>query len=197
MDHDDLIRLRLANHQEQNRQNCRKKLVYNNTPKTAPIKTESDDSNLNQSFELFEPGNGSLLNESIRPGQPCTSQPSLLDDSIIGVSDNEIEDDQYYTDTITLKLNNHEHWLCMGYQLEMTKPNFTNLRKQLPLNFQWMLRQCAHTIQCSERDVYQELQVLENQYAYVLKSFDCTTTTNRAELAPGMNKLSNTLRNYW
>lgn len=194
----------MAQQQEENRCLREQKILNQKNRTTKPIFSKEID--LNKSQELFDDGDTALLNDTIPAAQISSKPRRDIDESvplfeISPLSDD--EDDQDYTDTVTLKVTNYEHWLCMGNQLAMNKLHFTNLCSQLPLNFQWMLRQCAHIVQCHEREVYQELQVLENQYMHVLKSFGHMTNTlmyqetKNREHVPGMSKLSNTLRKYW
>lgn len=195
----------LANVQERNRSMREKKVVEQKNRKQL---STSVNSSVDTSNQLFEEGDASMLDDSF-PAAQKTKPRRDIDESIplfeIPLSDEDNDyDDHQFTDIITLLVNNNEHWLCMGHQLEMTKPQFMNLCQQLPLNFQWMLRQCAHTVQSHERDVYQELQVFENQFAYVLKSFGVMSNTllyqsakKQEVLSTANGKLSKNLRNYW
>lgn len=166
-----------------------RKLVTLRT-QAATATTKQDEATHSDDSDMFSDDTISSLDYSLRPGQPRQATPQSDD------SDDEEDDDdktaQPNADTLTLTRTNFEHWLCMGFQQEMTKENFGNLCAQLPLNFQWMLRQCAFIVQCHERDVYHELQVLENQYAYVLQSQEAAS-----ESVPGMSRLSKILRKYW
>lgn len=197
-----VAKINLSRHKEQNQSYRDAKIAHlKNRSLHESTKLPNDDS-LNENNPLFEDENISALDDSIQPGQQA-SRPSVPLFEISPDEDDNNDDDANLKDSITLMVNNYEHWLCMGHQLEMIKPNFESLCKKLPLNFQWMLHQCAHVVQCHERDVYQEMQVIENQYAYVLESFGCMTDSlvyklpTKGERVPGMGKLSNTLRKYW
>lgn len=65
-------------------------------------------------------------------------------------------------------VNSFDYWMCSGRLDEMQQSVFKDLCQRMPRNFVWLLRQCAQMIECNERDVYRELLVVENFYAYRL-----------------------------
>lgn len=65
-------------------------------------------------------------------------------------------------------VNDFDYWMCSGRLDEMRHVVFKDLCQRMPQNFVWLLRQCTQMIECNERDVYRELLVVENFYAYRL-----------------------------
>lgn len=95
------------------------------------------------------------------------------DNDIDAGKDNDNDSDAGDDPPLEFCVNNFDYWMCTGRPDEMRHSVFKELcARQLPQNFVWLLRQCAQLIECNERDVYRELLIVENFYAYRLAPFE-------------------------
>lgn len=98
----------------------------------------------------------------------------LSDDNNDSDANNEDnEDDGDDGEPLEFCVNDFDYWMCTGRLDEMRHSVFKELcARHLPQNFVWLLRQCAQLVECNERDVYRELLIVENFYAYRLAPFE-------------------------
>lgn len=93
------------------------------------------------------------------------SDDEKIDD---GSSDNDNEENDV---CIRFDVSNYDYWMNLGYTDELTREQFKLLQTKFPKHFNWLLEQCANAIECNARDVYMELLLIENQFAYVVEDF--------------------------
>lgn len=85
--------------------------------------------------------------------------------------DNDVAPDQCKKDCVDIGIivSNFDYWIAMENIYYITNHSFDETMSQLPLSFQWLLKQCALQIRQHIKDVYIELLAIENEYRYVLK----------------------------
>lgn len=92
------------------------------------------------------------------------------------VSDDEEVDNDCIADDddeacLRFDVSNYDYWMNLGYADDLRRDQFKLLQTKLPKHFNWLLEQCSNTIECNARDVYKELMLIENQFAYVVEDF--------------------------
>lgn len=147
---------------------------------SSPVANGTDDDvDANESLELFSqpmaPTDSDdadipaaqLTTETLQPRQIVETVP--LFEMILSEDEADADDENAENEPLHLCLNSFDYWLRAGRVDEMRYGVFAELcALTLPQNFVWLLRQCAQLIECSERDVYRELMIVENFFAYRL-----------------------------
>lgn len=163
-----------------------------NTEREKATSTTTTNSNatlidLNESAELFTqplPSANAIDDDNEHDAIPAaqmtteTLQPRRIDETVplfemilsedeADVDENDDDDDN--TAPLQFYLNSFDYWLRSGRVDEIKYSVFAELcTPTMPQNFVWLLRQCAQLIECQERDVYRELMIIENFFAYRL-----------------------------
>lgn len=81
----------------------------------------------------------------------------------------EMETDLENAENIPFALTNYDYWMCLENIYFQTNQTFTKKMKNLPHNFQWLLKHCAMELHMHPKDLYIELLAIETQFRYVLK----------------------------
>ncbi|XP_043265740.1 TATA box-binding protein-associated factor RNA polymerase I subunit B [Colletes gigas] len=100
------------------------------------------------------------------------------------------------TSTVTEKhrfFRPFKHYWMYHCIFSRVKPkNFAVFERALPRNFRWLLNECAHVVEMSVDDLYEEVCLIEFYHAYVLKS---SSEQNRTD-SISKNKI-NIVLNKW
>lgn len=87
------------------------------------------------------------------------------DDDVSSEMDTDLEN----AENIPFELTNHDYWMCLENIYFQTNQTFTKKVKNMPHNFQWLLKHCAMELHMHPKDLYIELLAIETQFRYILK----------------------------
>ena len=86
-----------------------------------------------------------------------------------------------------------DYWMYNCIFSRVKPKNFELFEKQLPVNFRWLLRECADTTEMSTEDLYEEICLIEAYFSHILKPKDTKVKSKN----PIAKSYHNTILNKW
>lgn len=89
-----------------------------------------------------------------------------------------------------------EYWMYDCIFSRVKPKNFAIFEKSLPRSFRWLLNECALIVEMSTEDLYEEVCLIENYYAHVLK-FDLSSGDDRTDTSSIPKSQLNFILSKW
>ncbi|KAK1125031.1 hypothetical protein K0M31_006368 [Melipona bicolor] len=89
-----------------------------------------------------------------------------------------------------------QYWMYDCIFSRVKPKNFAIFEKSLPRSFRWLLNECALIVEMTTEDLYEEVCLIENYYAHVLK-FDPSNDDDRTEINSIPKSQLNFILNKW
>lgn len=210
---------------EQWKENCKREEALRQ--ETADMKSEEQGALIASHLAFIDELNAKALAEK-KLRKARTKTANNTDNEILNESANEVEedyciplfdydvsDDEDNTDNdcidedadddtcLRFDVSNYDYWMNLGYVDNLRRDQFNLLQTKFPKHFNWLLEQCSSVIECRARELYSELLLIENQFAYVIEDFSKMTNIvlkQKPELyrpLPGLYKFIRFMQKRW